>query len=85
MHPDNVKVPNRVVDVDSWTRSACYPQSSFYPLSFDHPIMDRRITYSCFRNCVTCRSCSKASLCVYTSSAISIRAKLTFVNASVTV
>ena len=25
MHPDNVKVPNRIVDMDSWIRSACYP------------------------------------------------------------
>ena len=25
--------PNLPVDVDSWGRSACYPQGSFYPLS----------------------------------------------------
>ena len=26
-------MPNLPVDVDSWGRSACYPQGSFYPLS----------------------------------------------------
>ena len=26
-------MPNLAVDVDSWARSACYPRSTFYPLS----------------------------------------------------
>ena len=26
-------LPNLPVDVDSWGRSACYPQGNFYPLS----------------------------------------------------
>jgi hypothetical protein len=28
-----IKVPNRLVAVDAWKRSACYPRGSFYPLS----------------------------------------------------
>ena len=41
-------------------------------MSFRHPILDGRITKFCFRNCSTCRSCSKASLCLYTISRGSI-------------
>ncbi len=84
VHPDNVKVPNRAVAVDAWARSACYPQSNFYPLSFRRPISYGRITNFYFRNCSDCNPCSKAGLCVCTSSPISIRTKPTFVNASVT-
>src|SRR3989338_10876706 len=78
------KVPNRAVAVDAWARSACYPRSSFYPMSFRRPTSYGRITNFRFRDCATCTSCSKAGFCVCTSSAISIRAKPTFVNASVT-
>ena len=84
MAPRYVKVPNLVVDVNSWTRLACYPRSSFCPLSFRRPISYGRITNFCFRNCSSCRSCSKAGLCVCTFIPISIRDKPTFVNASVT-
>lgn len=71
--------------LDSWRRSACYPWSSFYPLSFGPPMRDRRITSFHFRDWSTRWSSSKASLCACTSSSVSIRAKLTLVNASVTV
>jgi len=30
--PRFVKVPNSVVDMDSWTLPACYPRSSFCPM-----------------------------------------------------
>ena len=30
-------MPNLAVDVDSWARSACYPRSTFYPLSDGPP------------------------------------------------
>jgi hypothetical protein len=80
----DIEVPNLVVDVNSWTRLACYPRSSFYPLSFRRPISYGRITNFCFRNCSSCRNCSKAGLCVCTFNPISIRVKPTFVNASVT-
>ena len=36
--------------------SACYPRGNFYPLSDDHSILNRLITKSCFRICLTCRS-----------------------------
>ncbi len=29
---ERIEVPNLPVDVNSWGRSACYPQGSFYPL-----------------------------------------------------
>ena len=32
MRRADIEVPNRVVDVDSWTLSACYPRGNFYPL-----------------------------------------------------
>ena len=77
-------MPNLAVYVDYRARSACYPRSSFYPLIFHLPMKDGRFTNFRFRDCSGCSPCSKASLCVCASSSISIRAKLTFVNASVT-
>ena len=71
-------MPNLPVDVNSWGRSACYPQGSFYPLSDGISTHYRLITNSDFRLCSTCRSRSQASLCVYTQCAISVRAELTF-------
>ena len=71
-------MPNLPVDVNSWGRSACYPQGSFYPLSDGISIHYHLITNSNFRFCSTCRSRSQASLCVYTLCAISVRAELTF-------
>ena len=44
-------MPNLAVDVDSWARSACYPRSTFYPLSDGHSTLGRRITRACFRTC----------------------------------
>jgi hypothetical protein len=65
------------------TISLLSPWSSFYPLSFHHPILNGRITNFHFRDCSGGSPCSKAGFCVCTSSPISIRAKPTFVNASV--
>ncbi len=39
-------------------RSACYPRSTFYPLSDGPSIRNHRITMPNFRFCSTCRSCS---------------------------
>jgi hypothetical protein len=50
------KVPNRIVAVDAWMRSACYPRGSFYPLSCVHTTTHRRITMTYFRICSTCES-----------------------------
>ena len=55
-------MPNLAVDVDSWARSACYPRSTFYPLSDGPPTRGRRITRACFRTCSTCWSRSQARL-----------------------
>ena len=73
----NIEVPNRVVDVNSWTRSACYPQGSFYPLSDGLSIQNRQITKSYFRTCSTCLSHSQARLCLCTRHMISNHAERT--------
>lgn len=36
----DIEVPNTAVDMNSWAVSACYPQSTFYPLS-DGPSMQK--------------------------------------------
>ena len=56
-------MPNLAVDVDSWARSACYPRSTFYPLSDGHSTLGRRITRAWFPTCATCTSRSQACLC----------------------
>jgi len=71
-------VPNRSVDLSSWERSACYPRSTFYPLSDGPPARSRRITSPCFRTCSTCVSPSQARLCRCTRRAVAIRAERTF-------
>ena len=71
-------MPNLPVDVNSWGRSACYPQGSFYPLSDGISTYNRLITNSYFRTCSTCGSRSQVGFCVYTHCAISVRAEPTF-------
>ena len=56
-------MPNLPVDVDSWGRSACYPRSTFYPLSDGRSTPGRRITRAWFPTCSTCPSRSQACLC----------------------
>ena len=56
-------MPNLAVDVDSWARSACYPRSTFYPLSDGHSTLSRRITRTWFPICSTRGSRSQACLC----------------------
>ena len=58
----DIEVPNPIVDVDSWIGSACYPRSTFYPLSDGHSTLGRRITRTDFRLCSTCMSRSQACL-----------------------
>ena len=65
--------------MDAWALSACYPQSTFYPLSDGATTSHRRITKSCFRICSTCKSRSQAHLCPYALSTIANRAECTFV------
>ena len=71
-------MPNLPVDVDSWGRSACYPQGSFYPLSDGPSMRYHRITKSDFRPCSTCMSCNQALFCLYTLRTISDRTERTF-------
>ena len=78
MRRADIEVPSLVVDVDSWTRLACYPRGNFYPMSFGPTMRDRRVTKACFRTCSTCWSRSQAPLCLYTLCAVSIRAEGTF-------
>ena len=42
--------------------SACYPRSTFYPLSDGHTTLSRRITRTWFPTCSTCPSRSQACL-----------------------
>src|ERR687894_2471317 len=78
MRRADIEVPNRAVDVDSWARLACYPRSTFYPLSDGASTCYRRITKACFRTCSTCLSRSQAPFCLYTLRTISDRAEGTF-------
>ena len=55
-------MPNLPVDVDSWGRSACYPRSTFYPLSDGHSTLGRRITRAWFPTCSACWPRSQACL-----------------------
>src|SRR5512133_4171250 len=64
--------------MSSWRRSACYPRSTFYPLSDGPSIRNHRITLSYFRTWSTCRSHSQAPLCQYTLRTVTIRAEGTF-------
>ena len=71
-------MPNLPVDMDSWERSACYPQGSFYPLSDGPSTRRHRITKPYFRTCSSCLTRSQAPFCLYTLRAISGRAEGTF-------
>ena len=75
MRRADIEVPNLPVDVDSWGRSACYPQGSFYPLSDGPSIRIRRITKPDFRPCSTCMSRSQTPLCLCTLCMVSIHAE----------
>src|SRR5664279_4825858 len=71
----DIEVPNRRVDMSSWRRSACYPRSTFYPLSDGPSIRHHRITMLYFRTCSTCRSHSQAPLCHCTLRTVTNRAE----------
>ena len=57
-------MPNLPAAVDARGRSACYPRSTFYPLSDGRSIPDRRITNAVFRPCSSDRSRSQAAFYV---------------------
>ena len=78
MRRADIEVPNLPVDVDSWGRSACYPQGSFYPLSDGPSMRNHRITKPDFRPCSSCSSRSQAPLYLYTLRLISNQSEGTF-------
>ena len=61
--------------MSSWRRSACYPRSTFYPLSDGQSTQNHRITIPYFRTCSTCMSHSQAPLCYCTLRTVTIRAE----------
>ncbi len=63
---------------NSQARSACYPQSTFCPMSDSPSMQNCRITMTCFRTCSTCRSHSQAPLCHYTLRLVSNQPEGTF-------
>ena len=71
-------MPNTAVDMNSWAVSACYPQSTFYPLSDGPSIRNRRITKPNFRFCSTCRSRSQAPFYLYALHLIANQVEGTF-------
>ena len=64
--------------MDAWALSACYPQSTFYPLSNGDSTFHRWITRSRFRDCSTCLSYSKAHFYPYALRMIANHAECTF-------
>src|SRR5919199_4290836 len=78
MRRADIEVPNLAVDVNSWARSACYPRSTFYPLSDGPSTRHHRITRPGFRLCSTGPSRSQAGFCPCTRRTISNRAEPTF-------
>ena len=64
--------------MSSWEGSACYPRSTFYPLSDGPSMRVRRITLACFRTCSTCRSHSQAHFCQYAPPTVTNRSEWTF-------
>ncbi len=61
--------------MSSWGRSACYPRSTFYPLSDGPSTRYHRITMPCFRTCSACPPRSQAPLCHCTPRAVTMRAE----------
>ena len=64
--------------MSSWEGSACYPRSTFYPLSDGPSIRNHRITMSQFPACSACRPPSQAPLCHYTLRPVTNRPEGTF-------
>jgi hypothetical protein len=65
--------------VDSWAGLICYPRRTFYPLIDGPSTQNHRVTKTCFRICLTCRSHSQAPLCLCTLRLVSNQAEGTFV------
>ena len=64
--------------MNSWAVSACYPRSTFYPLSDGPSMWNRRITMARFRVCPACAPRSQAGFCHCTHLTVSDRDEPTF-------
>src|SRR5690606_35490862 len=78
MRQADIEVPNLPVDMSSWGRSACYPQSTFHPLSDGPSMQNHRITISVFRPCSACTPHSQACFCYCTPRTVTTRTEHTF-------
>src|SRR5678815_3254004 len=74
----DIEVPNRPAAMDARGRSACYPQGTFYPLSYGASTRDHRITKAAFQLCSRCPSRSQASFYLYARRPIANRSELAF-------
>ena len=61
-----------------WESSACYPRSTFYPLSDGPSMRNRRITMPLFPTCSACLPPSQAPFCHYTLRTVTNRPEGTF-------
>ena len=66
------------IDMSSWEGSACYPRSTFYPLSDGPSMRNRRITMPWFPTCSACLPPSQAPLCHCTPRPVTDRPEGTF-------
>ena len=66
------------LDMSSWEGSACYPRSTFYPLSDGPSMRNRRITMPWFPTCSACLPPSQAPLCHCTHRPVTDRPEGTF-------
>ena len=64
--------------MSSWEGSACYPRSTFYPLSDGPSIRNGRITMLWFPTCAACLPPSQAPFCHYTLPPVTNRSEGTF-------
>ena len=64
--------------MSSWESSACYPRSTFYPLSDGPSMRNRRITMPLFPTCSACLPPSQAPFCHYTLRTVTNRPEGTF-------
>ena len=64
--------------MSSWEGSACYPRSTFYPLSDGPSMRNRRITMLQFPACAACRPPSQAPFCHCTLRTVTNRPEGTF-------
>ena len=64
--------------MSSWEGSACYPRSTFYPLSDGPSIRNHRITKLWFPTWAACRPRSQAPFCLYTLRTVTNRSEGTF-------